>query len=436
MNIFKLFRIRSLLQMLMKKYILFLFLFNIFTQAFSQDIRYENYIYQRNIKTVIFHKLGSDFAYPIIELNSDSQIQLKFDDSDNEIKDFNYTIIHCNSDWQPSDLSPIEYIEGFVENQISDYESSFNTLILYNHYKLTFPNDDIKPTVSGNYILLVYEDFDRERIVLTRRFWVNEKKIHIKAEVKRSTLVSSISKSQEITFDISHNFIQYPIDNLKVFIAQNNRQDNMLQNLQPAFIQGNKLIYNNPADLIFSGGNEYRYFNIKNTKYVTERVSSIHYENPYYYFRIVTDKNEAYLPYSYHQDLNGERLITADNTEDSDIESDYVFAEFILKRNTELLSGNFYVFGAISDWRLSENNKMIYDKKKKAYTLRLFLKQGYYNYEYAFAETKESEIDNTIIEGSHYETENDYIIYVYYREPGSVYDKLIGVKFANSMKRL
>ena len=97
--------------------------------------------------------------------------------------------------------------------------------------------------------------------------------------------------------------------------------------------------------------------------------------------------------------------------------------------------GNLYIFGALTDWHYQKEAIMKYDSKYSAYTGTLYLKQGYYNYEYVLLKNNATVGDETFIEGNHYETENDYSIYVYNQEQGTNYDKLIAVKRLNSIIR-
>jgi hypothetical protein len=43
-------------------------------------------------------------------------------------------------------------------------------------------------------------------------------------------------------------------------------------------------------------------------------------------------------------------------------------------------------------------------------------------------------IDETYIEGSHWETKNDYTVLIYLRDEGTVYDKLIAVNYLTISK--
>jgi len=75
---------------------------------------------------------------------------------------------------------------------------------------------------------------------------------------------------------------------------------------------------------------------------------------------------------------------------------------------------------------------MTYSFKNRAYEATLFVKQGYYNYQYIL-QRPNKEIDDTFVEGNHSDAENDYFIFVYYREMGDLYDKLIGFRQLNSI---
>jgi len=418
-----------------------LLLFLIFTSfiSYSQDkFLYENKIYNNDIKTVLFYRVGWEFSYPVLELNSDKKLVLEFDVLGNDNSDYSYTIIHCDSEWNPSDLNPLEYISGFEENQLQNYQSSFNTLVEYTHYTLNIPNENVQPLISGNYLLLIYEGYDREIPILSRRFYVFDEKVKTDALVKRSTIVNSIDDSQELEIVLidKSNFIFNPIDDLTIKVIQNNISQRSFLRKSPDFIKGNKYEYINARKNRIQACNEFRYFNVKNTKYVTDRVNSIYYNKPFYIFELVKEKPEAFLPYTYAQDINGDLLIVADNIDDPQLEADYVYVDFTFYYEHNLSTGNFYVFGALSGWECNDNNKMEYDFGEKAYKLRMLLKQGFYNYEYVFMENGTNILNLNLTEGNHYETENNYLIFVYYTPQGSNFEQLIGFRLINSLNRL
>ncbi|NPA68265.1 MAG: DUF5103 domain-containing protein [Chlorobi bacterium] len=403
--------------------------------VFSQNkTEYRDKIYKDGIKTVLFYRAGWEFTAPVLELNSDKKLILSFDDLNDEVTDYYYTVIHCSANWEPSDLNPIEYIQGYEEEQIENFENSFGTLVQYTHYTLTFPNENMQPEISGNYILLVYEDYDRNKPVLTRRFYVADTKLEIKASVQRASYVTDMNTSQELKITVTdkNNYITNPQDNFSATVLQNNDQNIMLENIKPDFIKGNVYEFYNPRKLKFKGGNEYRYFNVKSEKYLTERIKAISFGRPYYYFELIPEVCNPSFTYSYMQDINGDFLITADNTENPATEADYVYVDFTLYKEKPFLKGEVYVYGTLSDRSCDKKNKMTYDYGKKAYTLRMLLKQGFYNYRYVICDNGVPELDYT--EGNYYQTENNYMIFIYNRPQGGQYDELAAYIVVNSLK--
>ena len=65
---------------------------------------YKNETFNTQIKTLLCHKKETELSLSIINLNSEEQLLISFDDLEADIKDYYYTIIHCNADWTASDL--------------------------------------------------------------------------------------------------------------------------------------------------------------------------------------------------------------------------------------------------------------------------------------------------------------------------------------------
>ncbi len=166
----------------------------------NPDLKYDNAVYRDSIYTPLLYRNGGELTYPVIELNSDETLYLGFDEFSNETEQYYYTIVQCNYDWTPSSLSPLDYIDGFVENPLTSFEFSFNTLVPYIHYSLIIPNENIKPKVSGNYIIIIYtSEFE---LVLTRRFMVYEPLCEVDATVRKTSVIEKMKSHQEIDFTI------------------------------------------------------------------------------------------------------------------------------------------------------------------------------------------------------------------------------------------
>ncbi|MFA4852468.1 MAG: DUF5103 domain-containing protein [Bacteroidales bacterium] len=401
--------------------------------------RYEDYTYNDNIKTILLYKEGFELAPPLIQLSGVEKLKLSFDDLSGEYTTYKYTLIHCDANWKPSDMMSAEYINGFADDYISTYSASFNTLQKYYHYELTFPTENLRPTKSGNYILKVFRDEDtEENIAFTRRFMIFDQHVDVSGEVKRATSNDERDYKQEVDFAIAYNnySISSPFTDLKVVLTQNDRWDNAISDLKPKYVKNNLLDYDYDDENTFNGGNEFRHFDIKSVQFISDRIRKITTDSLGYHVYLMPDIRRSFTVYSSMQDINGKKFIKTDEAiKNPDIEGEYVHVHFTLPYYESVSEGNVYIFGALTDWHYQKEAIMKYNKSIGAYEGTLYLKQGYYNYEYVLLKNNESVGDETFMEGNHYDTENDYTIYIYHQEQGTTFDKLIAVKRLNTIRQ-
>ena len=152
------------------------------------------------IRTIQFRGATDFSQLPIIRLGD--RLELSFDALNGNEEDFYYTITHHNFDWTVSDLSKSEYLDGFDEMRISEYENSLNTLQIYSHYTLKIPNRDTRGiTKSGNYLLSV---FNRDNdLIFSRKFLVMENVANVGVEIKRTRDFKFIEENQVVHFSIN-----------------------------------------------------------------------------------------------------------------------------------------------------------------------------------------------------------------------------------------
>jgi hypothetical protein len=427
----------------MKYIFLFVFIFNIFStqgqQTYPDSILYSNHIFNEKIRTVQLYKDGWNLSYPIMKMNSDEKLVLNFDLLGDQAESYYYTFVHCDKDWNKSDIFPNDYISGYTENPVEDYENSFNTTVSYFHYKLTFPDERVSLKLSGNYILLIYPADKPEEPAMTQRFIVTEDAAKIDVTVHRPQMTKENNTHQQVDFDVNYTglLINDAYRNVFAFILQNGRWDNAKRNLKPDFYGNNEIKYNSLSDKnIFRGGNEYRYFDIKSIRYKSEYVQRIDYAIPNYNVYLYPSDNREFKPYFYWQDFNGKYYIAFQEGKKPDIESDYVYVYFTLPSDQMIPGGKIYISGGLNNWSFDKNNLMTYNPERKEYESTMLLKQGWYNYEYVFRKDGENNGTATLFEGSHYETENDYIVLLYYRNPRDRYDRVIGSVIYNTLNHL
>ncbi len=392
-------------------------------------------IYKDNIRTVQCYAGDYPLNYPLVELNGGT-VSLAFDDMDADMKSYYYTITHCNADWTPSNLSSMEYIDGFETEEILDYEYSFGTLVEYTHYELTLPNDNMSFTKSGNYILKVFLDEDEEDVVFTRRFMVMDSKISVTPTVVIPHAAGKKRSHHEIDFVVNYNGldVRAPREDIKVVILQNGRWDTAVKGLKPLFIRNEQLVFDYQDKIVFPAGREYRFVDLSSTRVRGDFVQKLEDDGEMYYMHVIPDRNLQRTAHIFENpDINGKYLIGNAHERNGNLESDYITTFFKFESGEQYPNGSLYLFGELTDWKVKEEFEMSYVEAEGGYLLKTLLKQGIYNYAYAFVEDGKTDINRSFTDGDWYQTENDYHILVYYTPFGARYDQLINVTPVKSL---
>ena len=395
------------------------------TSTAPKRLQLDNHIYEENIKTVRLYPVQNSYDEVIqpavLSINSQRNLILEFDQLFGDFQSYYARLIHCNANWEKSQLNDSEFLAQFNEFPITDYQYSFGTRTPYVHYQWMVPH--VKRT--GNYVIKVYRQGNESDLILTRRFMVYENKVQIGATVGLSEGILERDYNQQLNFAIRYPDldIRNPMEEVKVVIRQNKRWDNALDDLPPTFIKEDlrtiEYKYFNFENNFF-GGNEFRFFDLRSINVVGQNIASIDRKESRVDAFILKDQVNIHRGYGTFQDINGEYVIGNLETDPATITSDYVFVHFFLESPPQ--ESAVFVFGALSDWQFKDENLMTYDHQLKGYTLSFPLKQGWYNYAYYMPES-----DNPYhFEGSHFETENFYEVFVYYKPIGALADQLVG----------
>lgn len=373
-----------------------------------------------------------DCKLPLIHLNGTDRLTVSFDDLQDRDMNLRYRVVYLNTDGTPSSLREIEYMEGINKTDISDVEYSFNTRSNYVHYSFVFPQKGRNVKLSGAYRFEIFESENPDRILLRIPFMVCESGISIDVKIKPPTRVEWVRSHQEV-----EAMVKLVRNDLHVVQAERSLQVYAMQNqnlltlrrLPLAYQIGDDFYYKDKNENVFDGLNEFRNIDLRPIMYAGRGVDFTRVLNDRWNAQTLVQKSREYKPYQSDDDIDGNFVVKAEGMENSDVEAEYVMVHFVLQENPNPMR-EVYVIGKFNDWTCGLGNRMTYDNGLGMYTASLLLKQGFYDY--MFAVKTADGIHIPYLEGNHQETENDYYIYVFYREPGGRNDRLLGVTRGNS----
>lgn len=412
----------------MKKNIYIILLINLLTSVYAIAQTTE-VAPPYNIKTVSFRNGGYNMI-PIFKMGE--KFTFEFDDLFGNNSDYYFTIVHCDTQWQPSNILKQDYLQGNDGVRIFNYENSFNTLQMYSHYNLQIPNENLQLLISGNYVLNILND--QQQIIFSRRFVVYEDLISIPIQVKRGREVQTMNEVQNLDFSVKMGDLelQTPYKNIDLVILQNGNWSTAKHHIKPQYTIGNDLIYKYDKQTQFYGSNEFLYFDNSSIRVVNNNIQKITLTDLYNSF-LYTNIPRANQGYTYYPDIYGNFQVRNVNSQDPGIEADYAWVYFSLQQ-PELINQSIYITGMFNNYLMTEENKMTFNKKTNKYEGAILVKQGFTNYQYTLVNNKNKQIDQkNTIDGNYYQTENTYTVLAYYKGNNGRYYRAIGKGEATSI---
>ena len=387
----------------------------------------QHMVYDTNVRTLQVTLNDNPLLPPVLKLGKSSFLRISWDEMSHDYHRYVYRIQHCTRDWEPTeDLFESDYLHGTNGLPVEDYETSFNTTQLYTHYSLTFPNRYASVLLSGNYKLLVYEeDFMDNGPIIEVRFHVVEAEMGLTMQVSSNTDIDFNDKHQQVSLNLTYGGIKVtdPYNQNHAVVSQNRRPSRTVTGIRPDINKANGLEWQHCEKLIFPAGNEYHKFEILDVNHSGMNVDHMRWFEPYYYATLWMDE----VPHSYltAEDRNGAFYPRTADQESNDTQSEYVVVHFSLQ--SPRLPQQVYVNGKWSNGETSPDCIMEYNDKYECYEASILLKQGYYDYQYITADGSTLETMSDF-----WQTENEYQTFIYYKEIGGRYDKIVAYNRVNT----
>ena len=415
----------------------FAFCFTLLATAVSAQINTDN-IVMPCIKTVKLFQQNNQTSLPIINLNSSDIVELHFDDMDGYVKNYYYTFTLCNANWQPADLSSFDYLRGYQQQRLNQYRPSSIAQTKYVHYPALLPDRNCMPTKSGNYLLKVFLNGDTTKLAFIKRFYVVNSLANVGGRIMQPFDNQLARTHQKVQFsvDVTQLNAQNPQQQIIATVMQNNRTDNMQYNVPIAFLRGNLLEYDGERGGIFEAGKEYRWVDLRSFRFESDRIAKIDKNVQPNEVFVKQDGARLSPQYLYYKDYNGFMTITTTDNVNNWWQTDYANVTFtyVPEGNQPYAGKNIYLLGELTSNLLNTNSQLTYNATKGVYEKTLFLKQGYYDYNYITKDATQQN-DNTLsvaTDSSNWETENNYTVFIYYRSYSQRHDELVGITTINS----
>lgn len=350
-----------------------------------------------------------------MKLNSADRLHVGFDELSHDYHRYICHIERCEADWTTAnEVFESDWLNGFNDLVIDNYEHSINTTVLYTHYQFTLPNDQCHLKMSGNYRLHIQEDGTNED-VLTVEFMVTEQSMLLTMSATTNTDIDHNGRHQQVTMSVGYTNhpVTQPDEQIRTVVMQNGREDNCRRNVRPTFVNQNGLEWSHAMELIFDAGNEYRKYEVLDPSHPTMGIDYIRWDGEYY--QVFPFVNEPRPNYLYDEDADGAFYIRNSDNRENDIISDYVWVNYRLNSDPNI-DGHIVIDGM---WTTETDNtyRLTYDDVTGMYTAAILQKQGYYSYQYLWEDLSGTRRPLPS-EGNFYQTENRYQALVYYKEIG------------------
>ncbi|MBO4810748.1 MAG: DUF5103 domain-containing protein [Prevotella sp.] len=374
-------------------------------------------------------------ALPVMKLGSDDVLHIGFDELSHNVHRLVYHLEPCNPDWTPCEgLFESDWLEGFNDRPIEDYEKSLNTTVLYTHYSMQLPNDDTRLRMSGNYRLHIIDEDDDDRTVAIIELRVVEPVADMSIGVTTNTDVDLNVSHQQLSMNLRYGPLRVvnAAEQIQTIVMQNGREDNMKVNVRPNYVTTQGMQWEHNRQLIFDAGNEYRKFEVLDPSHPTFGLAHMTWDESTRTFHAVPFVAEPRRSYIYDEDADGAFVLrNEDRDDEAPFISDYVYVHYKARPVRHYADARIVVDGR---WAVEpmENYVMTYDETDQSYNVVVMQKLGYYNYQLLMVDL-DGNTHTLPEEGSFFQTENRYQAFVYYREVGGRSWRLVA--FCEGIKR-
>ncbi|MGM0546263.1 MAG: type IX secretion system plug protein domain-containing protein [Bacteroidota bacterium] len=374
-----------------------------------------------DIQNIQLHPEGQPGQTPVIDLNSSEKLVLSFDYLNKQNRQFRVTVKHYSQNWTESGIGPNTYLDSFSETTIQSSEVSFSQRPTYRHTKFSFPNDELRPAVSGNYMIEIYDSGNGD-LLFSMPFFITEEEGQIETKVERLFTQRSDGRPLDQLFSTYHypDFVEYPQFDLSMSFAQNQFWGRMKTVKSLDTITDGELHGYLERDEAFVGNYEFKHLNLRN--FTADGRQILEYQSNDSLPRIILRRDVQNLD----TDANLPKTAANRGLPDDDRNSNYAQVEFQLETDARVSpSSEIYIVGNFNNWMINERNRLHYSSSNRIWKGHALIKQGAYAYKYVNIE--DNRINDLSLDQGFLSTQQEYLTFIYFEDPNNNYDRLLKV---------
>lgn len=380
-----------------------------------------NKIYSPMVKTLTTIVNNDWQNRPVMELGSRDVLHIGFDELSHDSHRYICHLTRCEADWsETTDVFESDWLQGFNDFPLDDYQNSLNTTVNYTHYEFTIPNSQCMIRMSGNYRLSVFDEDNGNEKILDAEFYVVEPIVNIGLNLTTNTDIDVNKSHQQVSINLEYKDLNVirPEDEIYTVVMQNWNEQTARLNPAPQYTYHQGLRWEHQRELIFDAGNEYHKFEVLDVSHPTMGIDRIGWDGKRYQaFPFTTTVRRNYLT---DESANGAFYIRNSNRSEIAYTCDYVWVNYTLEAP---YSGEIFLQGQWTNNADATAYQMQYDANSQCYIAQVMQKQGYYSYQYV---DKDGRTAPT--EGNFFQTRNKYQVLVYYKGLGDRTWRLVGYR--------
>jgi len=372
-----------------------------------------------DIQSIQLHPQGKAGSAPVISLQTSQKLVLSFDYLDTESRQFYVELSHRSQNWDPSGISPSTYLDSFSRAYIQKSVASYGNQPAYRHVSFSFPNNEIRPVVSGNYLLEVYSYEDK--LLFSLPFLITEDRGSLTTRIERLYAQRKDGRPLHqpfFTYRIPP-IVEYPQFDLFASFAPNQfwgqmRKADFTDTITPGELSGR--LSRNHA---FIGNYEFKYLDLRSFDPDGRQILEYNPAQPSPEIILRRDIQNLDTNFRFP-------AISEVGLPENDRNNNYARARFSLETEHNISDkSEIYLVGDFNNWMINELNKMNFDSTKSLWTGQALIKQGQYAYKYVLV--TENRIEDLALDQGFLSPTQEYFTFIYFQDPEQHYDRLLKI---------